>query len=175
MSPPVGAARGRLASLPPPPAHLARHFVQVRQQSPGARRPPPADDSELGHALVGRDDDLHTGPTSVHQPLARPWATSPTGAEDGFVVFRRDGPLQPEPRPARAAPDRASHPGTRSTPSPSRGGHRPARAPSPGGTRPTRLPSSASSPRPTSTTENATEFLRQALACNRVLLLVLFY
>ena len=82
---------------------------------------------------------------------------APPGAEDRLVALRRHGARKAKVLAGPRHPKRAaSHLGTRSTPSPSRGGHRPARAPWPGGTRPTRLPSSASSPRPTSTTENAT-------------------
>ena len=159
-----GRCFGRLAS---PPSHLAGHPVQVGEGriALGVHDPVhvlgPADHPELGHALMGRDHDLHARPASVHQPLARPRVTGATGAEDGLVVSRRDGPLQAQRRPARAAPNqRCLTPGRVVLERHARGSRRLARAPLSGGTRPTRPPSSASSPRPTSTIENATELLQ---------------
>jgi hypothetical protein len=53
----------------------------------------PADDSELGDRLVGRDDQLQAGPLGRDQPLAGRRVTGAAWAEQGLVLGVGDGAL----------------------------------------------------------------------------------
>jgi hypothetical protein len=64
----------------------------------------PADHAQLGHGLVGGDDQLHARPAGVHQALARRRVDSTAGAVDGLVLGLGHSTHQAEGSGAGAAP-----------------------------------------------------------------------
>ena len=102
--------RGALHRPASPAAHGAGQLLQIGQGGValGVHDPVhvlgPADDAQLGHGLVGRDDQLQARAFGVDQALARRRITGAVGAEETLVLGVGDRALQAEGRGTPATP-----------------------------------------------------------------------
>ncbi len=94
-----------------PAAHSSGHPVQVGHGGValGVHNEmhvlDPADHSQLGHALMGRDHHLHARPCRVHQPLPAVGVAGAARPVDRLVLLRRHCAGQPEGFGAGPTPD----------------------------------------------------------------------
>ena len=98
----------------PPPAALPGDCLQIRQGGVplGVHDPVhvlgPADHAELGHRLVGGDDQLHARPAGGGKPDARPRVLGAARAVDRPVLLLGHPAGQTEVNGPRPAPDERS-------------------------------------------------------------------